>query len=372
MICMNVMSNHIAFVLPNLAGGGAERIALTLAHGLQRQGHHVHIFLLGNLIQHAIPEGIQLHVLSETGRVSRWKWRNHKALAKILKQQMGCMHHRPFDLVVSHLLDADRVVRAADLPNTWFCIHNTLSVPLAKMKPSKRQRRLKRYHRTYDGQQLICVSHGSADDLQQQLQLHPKCIEVIYNPFDLDTIRHKATQSCPDLPTQPYCIHVGRFCTQKRHDRLLAAFAQAQTSHHLVCLCEPDDRLAALIAQYGLQDRVHVTGFQTNPYPWIEQADLLILTSDHEGLPSVLIESLICGTPVVSTDCPSGPREILGEALQQWLVPVDDVKALAQTIDDALHSEIALPEMQKFAVETAVQHYLALIEKSDTDEQWLH
>ena len=357
---MIAMSKRIAFVLPNLAGGGAERIALTLAQGLQQQGHQVHIFLLGNLVQHALPEGIKLHILSQTGRASRWKWCNHKALAKRLKQSMRCISAQPFDLVISHLLDADRVVRAASLPNTWFCIHNTLSVPLSKMKPSKRQRRLRRYHRIYDGQQLICVSHGSADDLQQQLQLHPKRIEVIYNPFDLDAIGRKAEQPCASLPSQPYCIHVGRFCAQKRHDRLLAAFAKVHTTHHLVCLCEPDARLTALITEHGLQDRVQVAGFQANPYPWIKHADLLILSSDHEGLPSVLIEALICHTAVVSTDCPSGPREILATALQQYLVPVDDVLALAETIDRALKTDITIPSMRRFALDEAVQRYLAL------------
>jgi glycosyltransferase involved in cell wall biosynthesis len=91
-----------------------------------------------------------------------------------------------------------------------------------------------------------------------------------------------------------------------------------------------------MIEARGLGQRVTVAGFQPNPYPWIAGADLLVLCSDHEGLPNVIIEALAVGTPVVSTDCPSGPREILGDALAQCLVQVGDMAALAHAISAAL------------------------------------
>jgi glycosyltransferase involved in cell wall biosynthesis len=103
-----------------------------------------------------------------------------------------------------------------------------------------------------------------------------------------------------------------------------------------VLLTPPDARLDALIAGAGLERRVTIADFQVNPYPWMAGADLLVLCSDHEGLPNVLIEGLACGTRIVSTDCLSGPREILRGELARGLVPCNDANALAQAMRDAL------------------------------------
>jgi glycosyltransferase involved in cell wall biosynthesis len=87
---------------------------------------------------------------------------------------------------------------------------------------------------------------------------------------------------------------------------------------------EQTEEIKRLIHHYNLEDRVVITGFKQNPFPYIHQALALLLTSDYEGLPTVIIEALICGTPVVSYDCPSGPREILNASLSEFLIPFDD------------------------------------------------
>jgi glycosyltransferase involved in cell wall biosynthesis len=108
-----------------------------------------------------------------------------------------------------------------------------------------------------------------------------------------------------------------------------------------------------LIAQAGLERRVTVADFQANPYSWMAGAELLVLCSDHEGLPNVLIEALACGTRVVSTDCPSGPREILRGELARGLVPCGDVAALAA----AMQSALAAPRPEPEAVAAALAPY---------------
>ncbi|ODN42660.1 hypothetical protein BGC07_06655 [Piscirickettsia litoralis] len=118
--------------------------------------------------------------------------------------------------------------------------------------------------------------------------------------------------------------------------------------------------------QYRLNDQVIIAGFQKNPYPWFKAADLTLLCSDFEALPTVLIESLICGTPVVSTDCPSGPREILTGELNRWLVPPGNPDALANKIEEALSTDIEIDEqlIQRFSSDIIIPQYLALIERS--------
>jgi glycosyltransferase involved in cell wall biosynthesis len=123
---------------------------------------------------------------------------------------------------------------------------------------------------------------------------------------------------------------------QKRHDVLLDALRRASLPHKLVLLCARSPALDSLIAENGLVDRVVVAGFRPNPYPWMRAAELVVLSSDREGMPNVLVEALACGTRVVSTDCPSGPREVLRGALARWLVPPGDADALAAAMRDAL------------------------------------
>jgi glycosyltransferase involved in cell wall biosynthesis len=148
-----------------------------------------------------------------------------------------------------------------------------------------------------------------------------------------------------------YIVHVGRFNRQKRHDRLLKAFARVQANLKLVLLGEGrlETDIRALVGQLGLTQRVLFMGFRQNPYPWIKGAKALVLTSDFEGLPTVILEAISLGTPVVVTDHPGGIREIIA-ADSPSLVPLDDVDGIAAAIDDAVvHPEkYTSPLDQKF------------------------
>lgn len=323
-----------AFVLTNLAGGGAEKAILKLAAALIGRGHEVEVVLLERHAEHAVPPGVKVHALGE--RISRG-WLGKRLLAGKLRRHLADR----YDLLVSTLPFADEVTALSRLPRHWCRIANTLGAEIDKLaanSPAKGARRLGRYRRLYGRRPLIAVSQGVAADLRQSLGITSR-IETIPNPFDFEAMRRAALHSPPntpaDLPSRPYVVHVGRFASQKRHDLLLDAWARLDTDHLMVLLTEPDAKLQAMIDERGLADRVHVAGFQTNPYPWIAGANLLVLCSDHEGLPNVLIEALACGTPAVSTDCPSGPREILA-AFPECLVPCGDAEALADAIDGAL------------------------------------
>ncbi|MEO5345405.1 MAG: glycosyltransferase [Magnetococcus sp. YQC-9] len=333
-----------ALIVTNLRGGGAEKAFIQYASLLHRAGHEVSLVLLEDLRQHEVPGGVPVTGLSRPGEPVSKGWLGKRWLAWRLKQRLKALTgEKPFDLILSTLPFADEVCRQAGLPHHWMRVANTLSREIEALRstdPGKAARRLERYRTLYDGQHVIAVSSGVAADLRENLKINPAALRVIHNPFDLRGIPERARAPQPTLPTEPYAIHVGRFAKQKRHDLLLSAWQRMREPRLLLLLTEPDAGLQQMIQERDLSDRVIITGFQTNPYPWIAGARLLILSSDHEGMPNVLIEALACGTPVVSTDCPSGPRELLATDLPEALVPMNDVDALVAGIERML----ALPD----------------------------
>jgi len=339
------------FILTNLAGGGAEKAVLKIAQGLAERGHRVDLVTVEEAGPQRPPGGIRLHALSK--RASKG-WLGRRLAALRLARLLGKLGaEEPFALLVSTLPFADEVAVRAGAPALWCRIANTLSAEaerLARSDAAKAKRRLARYRALYGGRRLIAVSQGVADDLRGAAAVPAARIEAIPNPFDFAEMRALARANV---------IHVGRFAGQKRHDLLLDAFARLRAPHELVLLADADPALQAMIAARGLAGRVRIAGFQANPYPWIAGAKLLVLCSDHEGLPNVLIEALALGVPVVSTDCPSGPREILGPALADGLVPRGDSQALFSAMERALASppDVSRVDLSRYAKERVVSRY---------------
>ena len=333
-----------SFVVSSLAGGGAERMMLRLGSGLRRRGHEVSLIALDPEVKHEVPPGLQVHVVhARHGWLGTWlAGRALRALYRRLGLGADCV-------TVSTLPFADQVAASARLPNLWCRITNTLSAEVRQLErtsPRKAARRLARYRRLYDGRNLVAVSEGVADDLKRALGLKSARVVRIYNGYDVEAIRAAAREAEPDLPAEPFVLHVGRFMPQKRHDLLLDAFKQAGLPHKLVLLAESSPELDSMLLKKQLGQQVLVAGFRRNPYPWMRAAELLVLSSDREGMPNVLVEALICGTRVVSTDCPSGPREILKGELARGLVPTGDAAALAA----AMRAALAAPRPDASAV----------------------
>jgi glycosyltransferase involved in cell wall biosynthesis len=355
-----------AFVTTNLKGGGAEKAVLKVASGLAARGHDVHVVLLEQLLEHAPLDGVTLHALTAPGRAASKGWLGKRAAAWRLRGLFRRLAQgAPFDLVVSTLPYCDEVVALAGLPRVWFRIANTLSMEvglLGRNDRAKAQRRFARYVRLYDGSNLLAVSDGVARDLVEKLGISRANIVRIYNPIDVAAIRVLAARPEAALPRDPYVVHVGRFAPQKRHDLLFEALRRSGLSHRLVLLANASPALARLIAEKGVSGHVIVAGFQSNPYPWIAGAELLVLCSDHEGMPNVLVEALACGTRVASTDCPSGPREVLEGDLARHLVPCGDAEALARAMRAALGAPrpAAPRSLERFAPQSVLPQYEAL------------
>lgn len=333
----------------NLAGGGAEKALAKIGSGLAGRGHEVDFIVGEDRGSYPPPAGCRFHALAQQPGHG---WLGKRRLAWSLRRRLGRGH---YDLLVSTLPFADEVAALGRVPRHVCRIANTLSAEIARLPASKAARRTTRYRTLYGQRPLVAVSQGVADDLHMNFGVAADMLRVIANPFDFAAIRTLAAEPCPARPAIPYILHVGRYAPQKRHDLLLAAFAQLEPTHMLVLLTPPDANLSGLIARLGLDRRVAIADFQANPYPWMAGADLLVLCSDHEGLPNVLIEALACGIRVVSTDCPSGPREILAGDLAQGLVPCNDAAALAQAMRHAL----AQPAPAAASVAAALAPYTA-------------
>jgi glycosyltransferase involved in cell wall biosynthesis len=217
---------------------------------------------------------------------------------------------------------------------------------------------------------VIAVSERAADDLSRHLGLSRDHVRTIYNPVVSEQLVERSLESVPELSKagRPILLAAGRLATQKDYPTLLRAFAlvREKVDASLVILGEGELRndLERLAGELGIADRVSMPGFTSNPYAWMRQADVFVMSSAWEGLPTVLIEAMACGTPVVSTDCPSGPDEILEGGKWGALVPVGDHEALAQALLEALANK-NIPDVKErsatFNVTAAVDAYLDLM-----------
>ncbi len=367
----NQHPSRIGMVITNLSGSGAERVTLNLAEMFIAQGHPVDLFLLEHTVDFSVDPSIKLHFLTRNRKLYKWFGKiGDRLLANKLQRLVDKLNNSgptPFGLFLSHLPAADKVVAHCHLPNTWHCIHSSYTGEIAEFKQQRGWIRAlikKRLYKTlYSGNNLVAVSNGVKNDLLNELQVKPLNIQTIFNPFNFETIRKLACSKPKQLPDDDFILHAGAFRPVKRHDILLEAYARLKHNIKLVLLANPCEQLDNMISKLGLQDKVFILGHQENPYPFMKQAKLTLLTSEREGLPTVIIESLICGTPVISTDCLSGPREILTGELAEWLVPVNKPIALAEKIDRALDKNISITfsAIESFTREKVYMEYQKLL-----------
>jgi glycosyltransferase involved in cell wall biosynthesis len=220
--------------------------------------------------------------------------------------------------------------------------------------------------------QMIAVSEGVADDVSQSLDLRRKDFEVVYNPV-IDPETFERTEQTVEHAwfsdeTTPVVLGVGRLVEQKGFSTLIRAFAEVKERRaaRLVILGEGEKRpiLERQTKRLGVESDIWMPGFVSNPLKYMARASVFVLSSRWEGLGNVLIEAMACGTPVVSTDCPSGPSEILKEGEYGRLVPVGDPSALAAAIEEALDGKVPpAPRsgLDRFRRDTVTDQYLDIL-----------
>lgn len=228
---------------------------------------------------------------------------------------------------------------------------------------------------------VTAVSKGVLKDLIEISSAIARNGVAIYPPVVDQTLYARAQEPVEhpwfaESSTTPVIVNVGRLTRQKNHDLLIRAFARVREhmQARLVIIGDGNQKpeLEALIKRLGLQDAVALLGFDHNPYKYVSRASLFVLSSNFEGFGLVLVESLALGCPVVSTDCPDGPREILDDGRYGTLVPVDDEAALASAIEKALAADHDVDLLKwrgrEFDVATAADHYLKVLFPQDSLE----
>jgi glycosyltransferase involved in cell wall biosynthesis len=395
---------RIALYLPDLRGGGVQRMMLHLTSDFLARGHEVDLVMsraAGDYLEQ-VPSAARMVVLERAGRLhsrllslratppSAWsalaapvllarkpdKQLFHvDALARYLRTQ------RPDALIAAgfyHNLAAIWASRLAQAPSRiMLTVRNNLSQELAiKNAQSARWRALPpligQLYALADA--IVTVSEGVGDDLAATTGLPRARITTIYNPVVTPQLAELAALEAPHpwLRAQsevPVIVAAGRLLPQKNFPLLLQAFARlrAQRPVRLIIFGEGNARaqLEALVGELKLGNDVALPGFITNPYAAFSRAALFVLSSDFEGLGNVVIEALACGCPVVSTNCPSGPAEILEDGRYGELVPMRDPEALAQamarTLAAPLPASILRRRGHEFSLERGMRRYLELL-----------
>ena len=368
----------LAIFLPSLAGGGAERMMINLAAGALAEGVEVDLVCAdarGPYLSQ-IPPGCRLVDLKAS-----------RMLSALPKLAIWLRRHRPTALLAAMdhanlvAIWARQLARVQPSVRLAVSVRSQLSVAAAN-EPSLRGRTLPWLARQFYpwADSVIAVSEGVADDLVSCLGLSRAQIAVIPNPVVSDDIEALANESldhpwfAPGAP--PVLLAAGRLTTQKAFPTLLRAFARLvpERDLRLMILGEGPDRpaLQAEINALGLGARVALAGFDPNPFRYLARARLFVLSSAWEGLPGVLIQAMACGTPVVSTDCPSGPREVLENGRLGPLVPVGDAEALAaaigRTLDQPLPAATLKAGAAQYRLAPVSRRYLAALGLADRDD----
>lgn len=326
----------ILLVIRSLSGRGGERSVLTLAQGFHTMGCEVHLLCFEKTIDYEIDKNFNYHLID----IRHWFYKlfittslKYKMIARDFDRYIKDNIGEP-DLVLSNLIQANRILSNSQLENIVYVIRNTFSQENKIQLKKNPNKVLKRYQKIYKKHPCVCVSKGVENDLNSTLKDINKTI-TIYNPFDQAYIQQKATEFQPKY--QDYILHVGAFCYAKAHDILLKSYANSSQKYPLLLLGkgELENEIRHLIKMLNLENKVHLLGFNKNPYPFIKNAKALILSSRYEGFVRVIPEALALGTSVISTDCPSGPNEILPS---KNLVSVDNIEELTFKINQVMEN----------------------------------
>jgi len=324
---------RVLFIVSFLRKNGAILSTLTTIKHLDRTRFEPHLFVVQRRGEAwaELLEGLPITYGSETG----------ERPDRVFRRLLGCA--RRADVLVGGLEMAPTfwavvMGKLTGKPSVGF-VRNSLPEHLARM-PGRYKGLTKLI---YPGlTRVVAISSGIKESVEALVPGLKGRVSVVYIPLDVAGVKRRAEEPVPEAaPFKPHIVAVGRLEYQKGFDVLLRAYAALRENPdlpNLVILGEgrEEAKLKALVEELGLTERVFMPGFQGNPYAWMRGAELFVSSSRYEGFCRVIAEALAVGTPVVATDCPSGPAEVLQGGRCGVLVPNEDAPALAEGIRRAL------------------------------------
>lgn len=357
---------RVLFAIGTMGGGGAERQLLTLLQRLDRTKFQPLLWLCyrnGELLN-LVPADVPIYAPWDTfvrSIVGRLAQRFRLGRVVRARQMARLLHAERIDVIYDRTflmtLDTAAACRLRPTPRISACVADpaTELALYGRQWPSLWRKLARRAFAT--ASRVTANSAGLRQRLVEILDLTPDQIAVIPNGIDLLEVERRAAEFTPDWPADRWhFVTVGRIDENKGHRFVLQALADLvhqrglrQIQWHVVGQGPDVPELQTLAADLELTDHVVWEGFQSNPFPLYRASRLLVLASLSEGLPNVLLEAMACRTPVLSTDCPSGPREILDDGRCGRLVSPGDSHALADAIADC----IAHPDAWQSYVPTA-------------------
>lgn len=357
---------RILIALPDLHGGGSQRVVLTLLRHLSHDRFELHLAVLDRTGRFAssVPRDVSIHDL-QTGSVRR----SGRALVRLARELrphviFSTLYHlnhfllllRPFlprgtRLIVREGTVAGTALRTRRMQWAWSLMFRTL-------------------YRSAD--QIICQCDYMKRDLHESFRVPLEKMTTIYNPLEVDEVRELAAVGRSPFSAAglgPHVLAAGRLAPVKGFDRLirlLPELAAAYPSAQLWILGDEAvpgriiaQELRELAESLEVADRLHLVGFQENPYVWLAHADLFVLSSHYEGLPNILLEAMACGCPVLALDNPGGTREIM-EHTGQMARLVDQIEWRPEWFRSGSSEEDRVADLSAFSLERAVQAYEAV------------
>jgi len=355
----------IAFLINSMAGGGAERVMSILLKNLSRKDRKIFLILLENEVYYDIPEDVEIIKLNS-------KYFGFLKLKRIIKE-------KEINLVFSFLNRSNYTNVLAKKAGHKIYLSERINPSQMHKKGLKGLINRSLTKKLYPEADLILAnSLGGRNSLINDFSINPHKIKVIYNPINFEEIQSLSQKPLEseyeNIFKYPTIINVGRLGKEKGQESLIQAFNEVKKEipeAKLIILGEGKlaRKFKKLIRRLGLEADVFLLGWQKNPFKFIKNSRVFVLSSLWEGLPNTLIEAMACRVPVISTDCPSGPDEIIDDNENGILVPLNDVKNLAFEIKKVLKNPTladrlsinAKKRAQDFSIDNIKNQYEELI-----------
>ena len=308
---------RVLFIINSLAGGGAERVMCTLLRASQGELGDCRISLLlldREAAAYEVPRWVAVEQLDCRHSLVRSIWSVWRALRRARPDLTVSFLTRSnvANIIAGTLLGIPAII--SERVNTSSHLGSGAGAAIARALVKATYPRARR---------IIAVSQGVADDLRASFGVRSERMAVIANPIDLDAIRAQAARGAPLPIDGPYAVTMGRLVPNKNFAMLIEAFARSGIAGKLLILGDGPERAALTrrVEALGLAGRVAMPGFLDNPFPTLARADFYVSPSNAEGFPNSLLEAMSVGLPVIATNCPSGPSEVLADLQRTQVGP---------------------------------------------------